>query len=120
MNALSKKEMEIMAALWENGAMTKAELENKITFLPATIFRVINGLIKKSFIFISGSILDGNIKSRLYSAEISEDEYNVMITKHHLKMNKKSVSLLVSALVDESDDEDLLDELEKIIKNKRK
>lgn len=107
-----------MSVLWKNSPLTKSQIQDCGDFPRTSLYRALNSLLSKGYIHIAGDVLDKNVKSRLYEPSISEEELDVMLAKSS-QVNKKSIPLIISALIEDTDDKELIEELEEIIRRKK-
>ena len=113
---LTKKEQEVMDVLWNNdepmspydiGAVSKKLLD-------CTIRQVIQKLLKKGYIEISGVGYTKNSLTRKFSPTFTQADYLAKLS------NDKSSLQFVSNYIEKSNDLEALDRLEKLIQEKIK
>lgn len=120
---LTKSELELMNIIWRADRPVSrndilALAENK-TWKDSSIHILLNGLLKKEAIREDGFIKCGKTYGRLFSANISREEYYA--EEVFAAGGRESVPALLSALISREDmDIDLVDELEAILEEKRK
>lgn len=120
---LTKSELELMNIIWRADRPVSrndilALAENK-TWKDSSIHILLNGLLKKEAIREDGFIKCGKTYGRLFSANISREEYYA--EEVFAAGGRESVPSLLSALISREDmDIDLVDELEAILEEKRK
>ena len=120
---LTKSELEVMNVIWMAGTPVSrndilALSENK-TWKESSIHVLLNGLLKKEAIREDGFIRCGKTFGRLFSANISCEDYYA--EEVFAAGGKESIPSLLSALIRRDDlDDALFDEMEAILKEKRK
>ena len=113
---LTKRESEIMEILWDNNnAMSANDImisSNNISL--ATIQQSLQKLLKMNYVYVSGIGKNKKAITRLYCPSISEADYiSSFITQ--------STSLkIASNFIEQTEDDEILEELSKLIEKKRK
>lgn len=113
---LTKRESEIMEILWDNNnAMSANDImisSNNISL--ATIQQSLQKLLKMNYVYVSGIGKNKKAITRLYRPSISEADYiSSFITQ--------STSLkIASNFIEQTEDDEILEELIKLIEKKRK
>lgn len=113
---LTKRESEIMEILWDNNnAMSANDImisSNNISL--ATIQQTLQKLLKMNYVYVSGIGKNKKAITRLYRPSISEADYiSSFITQ--------STSLkIASNFIEQTEDDEILEELSKLIEKKRK
>ena len=120
---LTRSELEVMNVIWKAGKPVSrndilALSENK-SWKESSIHILLNGLLKKEAIKEDGFIRCGKTFGRLFSANISCETYYA--EEVFSAGDKESVPALMSALISRDDiDIELVNELESILKEKKK
>lgn len=116
--ALTKTQLNIMQILWNaTEPLTIADISAILEISTTSLSNMVNQLIKKGFIEISGVKRTDNHYSRTLKPLLTKEKYAAKMVSS-LNMEKSSFSAVVSALVDEysSNDsyEEIISELEKV------
>lgn len=125
---LTKNELEIMSLMWsQHKPLSRSEiieLSPERSWKASSIHILLNQLLEKEAIVVDGFVKTGKNYGRTYSAAITPEEYQAMQVKQGaVFFQSKSVALtsLVSELVkDEDIDDETLDRLEAILREKRR
>lgn len=115
---LSNKEMDVMLVFWNTDeALASSDIPKIESALNINTVRVaIKNLLKKSAIEVADIAQRGTVLTRTYRPTISFEDYLSGQLQH---MNFNSLNLM-SALVRQETDHENLDELEKIIRERRR
>ena len=124
---LTPNELQIMELLWdENRGLSRTdiiELCPERNWKSSSIHILLNQLLEKEAIEVDGFVKTGKNYGRTYAAAISRDEYSKMQVKGSIsKFSLKPAVFgdLVATLFEEQDlDNDTIDRLEAILKEKR-
>lgn len=120
---LTKSENEIMELLWKEGRPLSRseiiELTPDRTWKPASIHILLNSMLEKGAIEVAGFVQSTKNYARTFTPTLTADEYAVLQFKHSSAFNEQSVVRLVSALVDDIDDQDMLDQLGLVLEKRR-
>jgi len=121
---LTRNEQEIVELMWaQNRPLTRTEiidLSPDKSWKPASIHILLNKLLDKEAIVVSGFVKTGKSFGRTYSPSVSCEEYDKMQIKHYFKKRKLSIGELVAALLDDEVlDDTVIKELEDIIKKRK-
>lgn len=125
---LSKRELDVMKILWKmEKALTASEISSISGISISTVHTAINKLLSKNMIKVDEIIFSGKVLCRCYRPTISAMNYDMrkLINLYKGTVNKAfSASNFVAALLGQEEDSqkvmDELDELEKMIKEKKK
>lgn len=122
---LSKREKEIMTILWDSESpLTSSEICKKNKLLSInTVQSVMHKMLKKDFIEIAEIVYSGTVLTRRYKPKISPDDYATIQLQEHYSScgKKKSVSNIVSFLLDEEENEtNTITEIENMLNNRKK
>ena len=116
MRRLTNKQLEVMEVLWDSDEPFKAsdivERYNNININTAQA--ALKTLLKLNYIKVADIVYSGTVLCRCFAPAIEEREYlnNVLSSK------PRGLSI-ISALISENADEAMLDELQKMIDDKR-
>lgn len=120
---LTKSENEIMELLWkENRPLSRSEiiaLTPDRTWKPASIHILLNSMLEKKAIKVDGFVQSTKNYARTFVPTLSSGAYSLMQVKHSSSFNQQSVPPLISSLLDEVKDMEVLDEIDKIVQDKR-
>jgi len=124
---LTKNEMEIMRLLWTQGRpLSRSEivdLSPERSWKASSIHILLNQLLEKEAIMVDGFVKTGRNYGRTYSAAISPEEYQIIQIKQNtafLQSKSVAISNIVSELIkDDALDEETLDKLEAILRERR-
>lgn len=120
---LTRSELEVMNVIWRADRPVSRndilDLSENRSWKESSIHILLNGLLKKEAIREDGFVRCGKTFGRLFSANISCEEYYA--EEVFSVGGKESIPVLFSALVRRDDlDMELVDELEAILNEKRK
>ena len=116
---LTKSENEIMELLWREGRpLSRSEIIDLTpdrTWKPASIHILLNSMLEKGAIQVAGFVQSTKNYARTFTPTLTADEYAVLQFKHSSAFNEQSVLCLVSALVEDIQDQDTLAKLGDIL-----
>lgn len=123
---LSDNEFSIMHILWSaDGSLSRPEILNKLSdndWNPNSIHTVLNNLIKKGFITVTGVVPCGQSYGRTYSAVKSQEEYATELAFSVVPDNAKAECVfgIVSAMVRSTAiSEETIDLLKQMLEQRR-
>lgn len=120
---LTKSEREIMELLWKtNNSLTATEivsLSPKKTWKTSYIHLLLNSLLKKELIKVSGIKQTTKNFARTFQAALTREEYLILEIKKQDKVSSHALPFLVSALINETEDTELINELEEMIQKRK-
>ena len=120
---LTKSEKEIMGLLWNTDRpLTATEIVNltpERTWKKSYIHLLINSLIEKQLIRSESLVRTGRNFGRAFVATMTEEEFMILQITAGKNFSPNSIPFLVSALLDATDDLNILQELEKILQEKK-
>lgn len=120
---LTKSENEIMDLLWKEGRpLSRSEiidLTPNRSWKPASIHILLNSMLEKGAIQVAGFVQSTKNYARTFTTTLTADEYAVLQFKHSSAFNDQSVIHLVSALVDDIQDQDTLDQLGTVLEKRK-
>lgn len=121
--SLTDAEYEIMTVLWREGRpLSKTDildLSINQSWKSSSTHALLRSLLSKGAIKIHSYSTVKNNKFRLYCPVVSKEEYGIMHLNSQNLVDKHSLPYLVSSLITDSGDDDLIQELQKIIDEKR-
>ncbi len=119
---ISEKEKDVMLVFWHSTepltASAVAEKGNGLKF--NTIQVAVRNLLKKGYIEVADIVYSGTVLTRCYKPMVSAEEY-AADQLEAMKLNTLNFSTLnlIDHLI-KQDETDILDELEKLVKEKKK
>ncbi len=117
---LTKSENEIMELMWKEGhPLSRSEiieLTPERTWKPSSI----HSMLEKNAIEVAGFVQSTKNYARTFVPCVSSDAYAIMQIKSSPTFSQKSVPSLLTALVEEVTELDILGQLEDIIKTRKK
>ncbi len=122
---LTKNEESILRLLWDvNRPLTRGEiieLTPNRQWTPASVHSFLNHMLDKGVIEVAGFDRTGKRYGRTYQAAMTQEELAArQMCDNNGKPRSASVPAILAALLqDSSTDEQVLDELEALLKNKR-
>lgn len=122
--ALSRRELEVMNVLWAEGKpLIASEIPERQPELSLnTVQGVLKKLLQRGFIEVAQIVQSGTVLSRSYAPLVTPEEYAVKyVTSEIFPLDKlESKMRYFNTLFDSiGDDEELLEELEKVIKERK-
>lgn len=113
---LTKSESEIMDLMWKEGRpLSRSEiidLTPERSWKPASIHILLNSMLEKNAIEVAGFVQSTKNYARTFVPTLSADEYAVLQLKHSGAFNQQSAYRLISALIGELSDPQLIESLE--------
>ena len=120
---LTKSESEIMELLWrEKRPLSRSEiieLTPERTWKPASIHILLNSMLEKGAIEVAGFIQSTKNYARTFTPTLAPDEYIALQLKHSAVFNQQSILRLVSDLVEDVNDAQLLGQLIDILEHRK-
>ena len=120
---LTKSEMEIMDLLWkEKRPLCRSEiiaLSPDRSWKAGSIHILLNSMLEKGAIQVAGFVQSTKNYARTFTPTLTADEYAVLQFKHSSAFNEQSVLCLVSALVEDIQDQDTLAKLGDILEKRK-
>ena len=117
---LSPRQLQVMEILWEAGegmtasAIVKAHPDLQINTVQASL----RSLITKKYIKIGDIVYSGTVLTRSYIPLVSREEYLEMSCRQLSRLS--GPSLVFASFIHAENDEALLDELEEMIKQRKR
>ncbi|MEG2000118.1 MAG: BlaI/MecI/CopY family transcriptional regulator [Evtepia sp.] len=125
MFTLSKNETEVVQLMWaENRPLSRTQIidlsVNK-SWKPSSIHILLNSLLKKEAIEVSGFVRTGKNYGRTYVATVTQDEYTAMqLTKNGNATHAENIPGIFAALIRTNEmDTETLDQLQSILDKRR-
>lgn len=117
--ALPERQLQIMQVLWGSSkAMTAAEIMTVSELGINTVQASLRSLIKKNYIKQDEIVYSGTVLTSTYVPVVSEEEYLMMACNG--LMEADTSNLVIGAFVRKITDISVLEELEKMIMERRK
>ncbi len=122
-NSLTNSEKEIMDLLWTTDRpLTASEivsLSPDRTWKKSYIHLLINSLLEKHMIKIADFVRTEKNYARSFVATLSAADYAILQLTSQKNFRPQSIPVLVSSLIDQIDDVQLLEQVEEIVKKKK-
>lgn len=123
-NRLTDSEQQVLDLLWDReDALTSSEIieycENR-TWKESYIHILINSLLKKNMIEVAGFKKTTKNYARTFRPTMTREDYSILQLKQNQKISSHTLSHLFCAMLEEETDERVLDELARMIEEKRK
>lgn len=117
---LSSRQLQVMEILWNSPeSMTASAIEQQADDLQInTVQASLRSLMKKEYIAVDKIVYSGTVLTRSYKPLVSHDEYLAMSCEE--LANFSSPFAIVANLIEEENDEQILDELEKMIEKRKR
>ena len=121
---LTDSEQQVLDLLWDReDALTSSEIveycENR-TWKESYIHILINSLLKKNMIEVAGFKKTTKNYARTFRPTMTREDYSILQLKQNQKISSHTLSHLFCAMLEEETDERVLDELARMIEEKRK
>ncbi|MGN0455605.1 MAG: BlaI/MecI/CopY family transcriptional regulator [Acutalibacteraceae bacterium] len=120
---LTKSELEIMELLWEQDEpLTSSqiiEMSVNRSWKKSYVHLLINSLIEKEMIEVSGFVKTTKNYARTFSAKLTKEEYTIaQFTSLH-GFKDEDIPKIVTALISHTDSLDVVLEIEKIVQDRK-
>lgn len=120
---LTKSERQIMELLWKvDTPLTATEIVNlsiERSWKSSYIHLLLNSLIKKRMIEVIGMKQTTKNFARTFQARLSKEEYLVVAMNNQQPLSPNSLPYLVSTLINKTEDNQLISDLEEIIQKRK-
>ena len=120
---LTKSESEIMDLMWKEGRpLSRSEIIDLTPdrrWKPASIHILLNSMLDKGAIEVAGFIQSTKNYARTFTPTLTADEYAILQLKHSSTFSEQSAFRLISALVEDIDDQKLLDQLAQLLDQRK-
>ncbi|MFR7554521.1 BlaI/MecI/CopY family transcriptional regulator [Longicatena caecimuris] len=115
-NKLTKRESEVMQILWDNDEdMSANDIMMKSSGISMTTTQqLLQKLLKMNFVYVSSIGKNKKAITRLYRPSVSEADYISSFINQNTSMK------IASNFIEQTDDDEVLDKLSKLIEEKRK
>ena len=115
--ALSPRQLEVMEALWNspNGMTASAIVESNDELQINTVQASLRSLIKKKYVKVGEIVYSGTVLARSYVPLVSKEEYLESRCQVLTQISSSSIPMLMVSFINEQKDEQMLDEMEKMI-----
>lgn len=121
---LTKSELEIMEVLWkEQKPLSRSFILSHAphrTWKDSSIHILLNSMLDKGAIQIEGFEQTGRRIARTFVPTLTANEYYAMIIKNSSAYHKEQLPELLSSLISDIDDKEILKRMSKIIREKEK
>lgn len=120
--ALSPRQLEVMEALWNspNGMTASVIVESNDELQINTVQASLRSLIKKKYVKVGEIVYSGTVLARSYVPLVSKEEYLESRCQVLTQISSASIPMLMVSFINEQKDEQMLDEMEKMIAQRRK
>lgn len=117
---ITKKQLEIMKILWSSDKPLIASeiLKRNDSLNINTVQACLRALVNKQFIKVADIVYSGTVLTRSYTPLVSREDF--LGTACQDIIGKAKVSSLIASLIDTETNLDELEELEKLIEQKKK
>lgn len=120
---LTKSENEIMDLMWKEGRPLSRseiiELTPDRTWKPASIHILLNSMLEKKAIEVAGFVQSTKNYARTFVPSVTADAYAIMQVKSSPVFSQDSIPSLVSSLLEDVTDTDILDRLDELVSSRR-
>ena len=120
---LTKSENEIMNLMWKEGRPLSRseiiELTPERSWKPASIHILLNSMLDKNAIEVAGFVQSTKNYARTFMPTLTADEYAVLQLKHVGTFNDQSALRLISALVEDMEDVEALDQITQLVEQRK-
>ena len=120
---LTKSENEIMNLMWKEGRPLSRseiiELTPERSWKPASIHILLNSMLDKNAIEVAGFVQSTKNYARTFMPTLTADEYAVLQLKHGGTFNDQSALRLISALVEDMEDVEALDQITQLVEQRK-
>ncbi len=120
---LTKSENEIMDLMWkENRPLSRSEiieLTPDRTWKPASIHILLNSMLEKKAIEVAGFVQSTKNYARTFVPSVTADAYAIMQVKSSPIYSQESIPSLVSSLLDDATDMEILDKVEELLEARK-
>lgn len=120
---LTKSENEIMNLMWKEGRPLSRseiiELTPERSWKPASIHILLNSMLDKNAIEVAGFVQSTKNYARTFMPTLTADEYAVLQLTHGGTFNDQSALRLISALVEDMEDVEALDQITQLVEQRK-
>lgn len=122
-NMLTKSELEIMELMWqEDRPLTSTEiidLSVDRSWKKSYVHLLINSLLEKEMIEVAGFVKTTKNYARTFKVKVTKEDYSVSQFTTMQSFDENDIPKIVSALIEKTDNMDVLNELSKIVKGRK-
>lgn len=122
-NMLTKSELEIMELMWQEGRpLTSTEiidLSVDRSWKKSYVHLLINSLLEKEMIEVAGFVKTTKNYARTFKVKVTKEDYSVSQFTTMQSFDENDIPKIVSALIEKTDNMDVLNELSKIVKGRK-
>ena len=123
-NRLTESEQQVLDLLWDRDEpLTSSEIVDFCegrTWKESYIHILINSLLKKKMIEVAGFKKTTKNYARTFKPCMTREEYSILQIKQNQKISSRTLSHLFSAMLEEETDASVLDDLSKMLEEKKK
>ena len=123
-NRLTESEQQVLDLLWDRDeALTSSEIVDFCegrTWKESYIHILINSLLKKNMIEVAGFKKTTKNYARTFKPSMTREEYSIVQIKQNQKISSRTLSHLFTAMLEEETDTSVLDDLSKLLEEKKK
>jgi len=123
-NRLTESEQQVLDLLWDRDEpLTSSEIVDFCegrTWKESYIHILINSLLKKKMIEVAGFKKTTKNYARTFKPCMTREEYSILQIKQNQKISSRTLSKLFSAMLEEETDTSVLDDLSKMLEEKKK
>ena len=109
--------------MWKEGRpLSRSEIIDLTpdrSWKPASIHILLNSMLDKGAIEVAGFIQSTKNYARTFTPTLTADEYAILQLKHSSTFSEQSAFRLISALVEDIDDQKLLDQLAQLLDQRK-
>lgn len=121
---LTESEKQVLDLLWDRDeALTSSEIVDFCegrTWKESYIHILINSLLKKKMIEVAGFKKTTKNYARTFKPSMTREEYSIFQIKQNQKISSRTLSHLFSAMLEEETDASILDDLSKMLEDKKR
>ncbi|MBR0410778.1 MAG: BlaI/MecI/CopY family transcriptional regulator [Eubacterium sp.] len=120
---LTESEQQVLDLLWDREeSLTSSEIVSFCegrTWKESYIHILINSLLKKKMIEVDGFKKTTKNYARTFKPSMTREEYSIYQIKQNQRISSKSLSHLFSAMLEEETDSSVLDDLSKMLEERK-
>lgn len=121
---ITNSEKQILEVLWDKQtALTSSEIVNVSedrTWKASSVHLLLNSLLKKGMIQVAGFKKTTKNYARTFEPTMSREEYSIKQLRQDQKNTNRTISKLFTALLEDENSPELLDELSEMVDARRK
>ncbi len=120
----TNSEKQILEVLWdEQTALTSSEIVNVSddrTWKSSSVHLLLNSLLKKGLVQVAGFKKTTKNYARTFEPTMTREEYSIKQIRQDQRNTNRTLSRLFTALLEEENNPELLDELSRMVDARRK